>query len=341
MLKQDLRVGLAGATGALGTEIIRSLERSKLPIGELRPMASPRCAVPSVEFRGKKLLVRDFHPKEFPECDLIVLALPRQIALEHAESILEKGSSIIDMSGACESELGASTVVAEVNPELLESFRSSRMVGSPLPLTVILSTLLAPLSARIAGIRVRGALLRSASIRGRDGSEEFSRQVVSLFNSKKAPQKIFPQGLAFDVEAACEEPGISGWSESELLVSSQTEHVLGLGLGNIALTNMIIPIFTGLGLSLQIRGDEPIDSVAFRRLLSESRSIHLVEGHAQREQPRPRRFDRIRGIQVGRLRDDPQGDGVHLWAVSDETVFGAAENAVGILGEILRRDLIG
>jgi aspartate-semialdehyde dehydrogenase len=224
-----------------------------------------------------------------------------------------------------------------LNDEVLDAFPETRSVASPLPLTVILAHLLAPLRARCQDLSCRGTLMRAASARGRAGIEELSSQVVAMFNSRKGPRKVFSRGLAFDVEPICEEALDSNWAPGELSVARELGAILNLPDGNLAFTQVILPTFTGACLSLQIEGTSLRDAATCGDWLAGTRGLLLDSDPNADGPPRPRRADRKGGIQVGRLRDDPGGRGVHLWATSDEIVFGGAGNALSILRALLQR----
>jgi aspartate-semialdehyde dehydrogenase len=203
-----------------------------------------------------------------------------------------------------------------------------------------LAHLLGPLRAHAGDLRCRGMVMHSAALRGRGGVEELSNQVVSLFNSRTPQRKVFEHGLAFDLEPLVGQPGDSGWSDHELRISGQAATLLGLAPDRLVLSAMIGPWFNGIAFSLQLETDSGLDAARVASIFEAAPSLALASGVSADELPRPRRVDGSPQLQVGRLRDDPSGGSVHLWAVADELRFGAAGNAVSLLAALLEDDLI-
>jgi aspartate-semialdehyde dehydrogenase len=205
---------------------------------------------------------------------------------------------------------------------------------------VALGTLLAPLLAGGGSLKARGMLWHSASAFGRQGVEELSNQVVSLFNSRSPARKVFPQGLAFDVVPALGEPGPEGWTADERRCAEETAALLGLPAAHVVLGSAVGPWFNGLCLALAVEPEPALGAEACRQRLAGATGIALA-GVSARDLPHPRGVDGSTALSVGRLRDDPDGRTVHLWAVADELRFGAAGNAVAILAALIEDDLLG
>jgi aspartate-semialdehyde dehydrogenase len=340
MTERKLRIGVAGATGAVGREILGLLADSQLPVGELVPMASPACTSHTVEWRGDNLRVENQHQELLSTCDLVFVATPAAAAGEALTAIMDEGIPCIDLSGTLAAAPGVPVVVPAANRMDLQQFREQQAVASPRPDVVCLTTLLAPLRVHSGDLRCRGTVMHSAASHGRAGIEELSNQVVSLFNSRTPQRKVFEQGLAFDLVPALGRVGELGWTDHELRCSARSAAILGLPPDRIACTSVLGPWFNGICLDLRIEADVALDAALVARVLAEAPGVSVAAGAAGRELPRPRAADGLLSIQVGRLRDDPGGGAVHLWAVADELRLGAAGNAVSLLAALLEDDLI-
>jgi aspartate-semialdehyde dehydrogenase len=339
MSSSSLRVGLAGATGAVGREILALIEASTLPVGTLVPMASPACRSHTVELGGEKLRVENLLAEHISTCDLVIFAVPPAAAAEPLAAALDEGVPVIDLSGSLGPEQGVPVVVPAVNRMQLQDFREHQAVASPRPEVVGLATLLGPLRAHAGDLRCRGTVMHSAASRGRAGIEELSNQVVSLFNSRTPQRKVFPAGLAFDLEPAIGEPTGSGWTPHELHCALGAAALLGLPPERLAVSALVGPWFNGLCYSLFLETDTGLDAERLERIYEAAPGMQLGGGAQGREIPRPRAADGSTLLQLGRLRDDP-GGGVHLWAVADELRFGAAGNAVALLGALVEDGLL-
>jgi aspartate-semialdehyde dehydrogenase len=337
MSERSLRIGVAGATGAVGREITTLLDRAELPVEQV-PMASPACKTHSLELGGRNVRVENLLPEHIHACDLLIVAVPPEVAREPVEAALDEGVPIIDLSGVLGPERGVPLVVAAANRVDLEGFREHQAVASPRPEVVGLASLLAPVRAHAADLRCRGTVMHSAAGAGRAGIEELSNQVVSLFNSRTPQRTVFPEGLAFDLEPAIGVPGQDGWTGHEDRCARQLAALLRVPPERFAFTTLMGPWFNGICFSLLLETDAGLDAAQLERIYEAAPAVALATGSDPL--PRPRRADGMAQIQLGRLRDDPGGGAVHLWAVADELRFGAAGNAVALLAALIEDGLI-
>jgi aspartate-semialdehyde dehydrogenase len=332
-----IRVGVAGATGAVGSEILALCGRRNSPVSEIVPMVSPDSDVHQVPFAGGSVTVQDLHAENIASCDVVFFAVPRAVAAVHLPGALAAGIAVIDLSGALPPD--APCVVATVNRSALGRFGDMHAVACPSPAVTTLATLLHPVCSQARELFCRGLVLHPASVRGRAGIEELSQQVVSLFNSRKPVQQLFPHGLAFDVAPLLGDPGSGGWSDVEHATATTVAAMLGLEAPALAVTEVVGPWFNGLCLSLHVVTDLPLGAGDAEALLGPAPGIHLLRDPA--DLPRPRGADGHLGVLVGRLRDDPAGEGFHLWAAADAVRWGAAGNAVAVMKALLEDGHIG
>jgi aspartate-semialdehyde dehydrogenase len=337
MSERMLRIGIAGATGAVGREITTLIDGSELPV-DLLPMASSACKTHSLELGGRNVRVENLLAEHVNACDLVIMAVPPDVARASIEAALDEGVPLIDLSGVLGPDRGIPLVVAGANRMDLGGFREHLAVASPPPEVVVLASLLAPVRTHAVDLRCRGTVMHSAAAAGRGGIEELSNQVVSLFNSRTPQRTVFPEGLAFDVEPALGAPGRDGWTEREDRAAQQLASVLRVPAERFALSALMGPWFNGICLSLLLETDAGLDADQLERIFEAAPGVALATGADPL--PRPRRADGMAQIQLGRLRDDPGGGAVHLWAVADELRFGAAGNAVALLAALIEDDLI-
>jgi len=215
-------------------------------------------------------------------------------------------------------------VVASLEPEGIEAFRETRIACSPSAPSVALATLLDPLLG-LGATGCRATVLLSAGLAGRDGIEELSAQVTALFNGRTPPRKVFTSGLAFDLVAQAGPLLEDGSSSVERRVIIEVATLLRLDPSGLAVTTCLVPLFAGLALSAFVSFDDPPDAEEVRRALEQADTVHVGD-----PPPGPRRLAGRQDLYVGRIRSDPAGQGVHLWATADNLRFGASANALGI-----------
>ena len=324
-----MRVGVAGAPGALGKEVVQVLEMSAWKPDEIVPLARAASTTAFVEYDGRQIAVDDLSEQAMEELDGIVLAVPGEVAREAAARAADEGIATIDCSGVLAAE-GAPRVVPWLTPDRLVQWPDNGVVSLPSAGAMLIASVLAPLArAGIQGL-AHVTLLVPASEAGRRGIDELSRQVVTLFNAGTAPRKVFPDGLAFDLLPQLGELGDDGLSGLEARVAAEVRDLIGLP---VVVTAIRVPVFSGTSAAIVVHGARRTASELVERVLSDA-GVELPEAPGSRYLPRPRRVEGDTRVSVGRIRYDPAG-ALHLWSAADNLRLGAVA-AVGALGALLR-----
>ncbi|HHO49938.1 MAG TPA: hypothetical protein ENK18_03480 [Deltaproteobacteria bacterium] len=329
-MSTDLRVGVAGATGALGAEVIRVLDRATWRPEVLVALARASTATSHVEYGGERVPVDDVADEALDGLDALIVALPMPAARGVGEAAVAAGVPVIDCSGSLASDPGVPLVVPWLNPEALLRI-SHAAVSVPGPEALLLASALAPLArAGIAGA-VDAVVLAPASVQGRAGIDELSRQVIALFNSAAPPRKIFEHGLAFDLLPAPCSPDAGGGTEREARVVEQLGR-LGIAGGPVEVTWVGVPVFSGISASLTLRIPSPPDLALVQKIL-EGGGVVLPEAPGLRYLPRPRRVEGKAFAHVGRVRHGADGASLRLWLSMDNlrTTATAAVAAAAVL----------
>jgi len=326
-------IGVAGATGALGKEIVQVLDEAPWRPERVVPLASRASSVPYVEYGETKVGVDDLAEQAMDELDVLVLAVPPDVAREAGEESIAEGVPVVDLSGVFAAEDDAPLVLPWVNPEILAELPPEGVVSLPGPTAQLLAAILGPL--RRAGVvaDVDATVLLPASAWGRAGIEELSAQVIALFNQGTPPRKVFHDGFAFDLLPQVGATDDSGWTVAEQRAVAEVQALTGTP-GPLRATIVGVPVFSGISATLHLRTPQHLDLTLIERILSDGGAT-LPKAAGARYLPRPRRVDGKPFVQVGRLRQDPAGDGIHLWAALDN-VRGAAAAAVATVGALLK-----
>jgi aspartate-semialdehyde dehydrogenase len=330
-MASDLRVGVAGATGALGSEIVKVLDEVAWRPASLVPLARSTTSTTHVDFGGDRVPVDDFKDESLGGLDLLFVALPREAARVAGEAAIRAGIPVVDCSGAFALDRDVPLVVPWVNPDALAGLRLGA-VAVPDPAAVLVASVLGPL--RRAGVepRVDATVLVPASREGRPGIDELSRQVVALFNSGTPPRKVFPQGLAFDLTPAVGAVRDDGWTEAEREVAAQVDKIVGPAQIDVSLVG--VPVFSGLSALLVLRPDKIVPPELVMRVLADG-GVRLPDEAGPRFLPRPRRVEGKPFAHVGRVRLGRDGRSLHLW-LSMDNLRTVATVAVANAGVLLR-----
>jgi aspartate-semialdehyde dehydrogenase len=266
------------------------------------------------------------------EADLVIFAAPAAVTRALAPAVVEAGIAIIDVGGAL-LDMGVIAVPlagVSVDPE---TFADRRVVCSPSAPAVLAAVVLRPLTT-LGLSRAHITTLLPAGVVGRSGAEELSRQVVALFNSSDPPRSVFPDGLAFDVVGALGTP-TDDWTGAERRMSLELAALLRVPPPHLPSTLVFVPTFAGLSMSIVARLAQGVGAEQVRSALD---AIPLVE---VADPPKsPQSTVGSASAYVGRIRDDPGGDGVHLWATADNLRFGASANVIAIAAQLWRQNLL-
>ncbi len=337
MAENGLDIAIIGATGAAGSDIITALERSSLPVARWILVASATKAHLSVDIKGRSVPVLPGPPHRLPqvvldEADLIIMATPAAVTRTLAPAAIEAGIAIIDMSGALSDQGPMAVPLAGISIND-EGFQAARVVCSPSAPTVLAATVLRPLAA-LGLVRANMVCLLPAGMVGQAGAEELSRQVVALFNSADPPRNLFPTGLAFDILGAVGEPA-DDWTGAERRVSAELGGLLRLPPPRLPVTLTMAPTFSGISIAFHVQLQGDASAAQVRSALEAMPMVRLEDPVTS-----PKDAMGTAVAHVGRLRDDPGGAGVHLWAVADNLRYCASANAVALALHLWRNDLL-
>lgn len=329
----QVHVGVVGATGAIGREVLSVLDRVSWRPEQVSAAASPGTTVSTVSYGDESIPVEDVRDLDTGLLDAIILAAPEGPSREAGERALEDGVVIIDVSGAFRGEPDVPVVVPWINPEALATGSVRDVVALPGAPALLLASVLGPLArAGIVG-DLHATVMVPASAQGRPGIEELSKQVIALFNAGTPPRRIFPHGLAFDLLPALSEPGDDGWTREEHDTVDGVRALLGMPLP-LSATLVGVPVFSGISAELVLRPRRRVAPELLTRILGEG-GVGLPDSSGVRFLPRPRRVEGQPFAQVGRIRTRDEGEVLHVW-VSMDNLRAIATAAVGLAGAALR-----
>jgi aspartate-semialdehyde dehydrogenase len=340
----DVRVGLMGATGMVGTEMLRILEERNFPVGELRAYASPRSEGRKLPFRDGEVVCEVLRPGCFDGLDLVVIDVEDDLALEWAPQAVAAGALVVDNSAAFRMDPDVPVVVAEVNPEDL-SHLPKGIAACPNCTTAIPVTALAPLHRAARIDRMVVSTYQSVSGAGQSGLHELDSQWKKLSDRTDdlwragtlgAPvidSEVWAKPIAGNVIPLAGSVKEEGYTSEEWKMVRESRKILHDEDIKCAVTCVRVPVFIGHAVSVNVRFHRPMDKAEAAALLAAAPGVALVDGGDG--YPTPLEAAGIDPVLVGRVREDPSEPGsLNLWVTGDNLRKGAALNAVQ-LAEIL------
>jgi aspartate-semialdehyde dehydrogenase len=333
-----------GATGVVGTEMLRVLEERDFPVGELRAYASPRSEGRRLPFRGGEVTCEVLRPGCFDGLDLVVIDVEDDLAAEWAPRAAAAGAAVVDNSAAFRMDPEVPLVVAEVNPEDLAHLPRG-IASCPNCTTMIPVTALAPLHRAARIDRMVVSTYQSVSGAGQAGVRELDEQWKKLSDrteellragTRTTPvieSEVWSKPIAGDVIPLAGSVREEGYTSEEWKMVRETRKILHDDDIKCTVTCVRVPVFVGHAVSVNVRFHRPMAKAEAVELLREAPGVRLVDGGDGF--PTPLDAAGIDPVLVGRVREDGSEPGsLNLWITGDNLRKGAALNGVQ-LAEVL------
>ncbi|HEM46969.1 MAG TPA: hypothetical protein ENO23_07980 [Alphaproteobacteria bacterium] len=328
-MSAPLRIGIVGATGLLGREVIEVLEAERFPVLELRAFAGDRSLGEDVEFQGDVVPVR-VDDDDWTGLDVVVLCTPAAAALDLVRAALHAEVPCIDCSGALVGSAEVPLAIADLGAR--DDLAAAPLISAAPGPALVWAPVLAALQREAGLRRVTGSVLHSASSAGRAGVAALSEQTLALLNQREWHGVDVPAGpRAFDCHAHAVHDDED--KERAAPIEAQLVAILRRLLGPdvaIAVTSVHVPTFAGQGVTLSVETERPLGPERAAEVLAAAPG---VEVWGEGEGPSTRDSVGRGEVIVGRLRTDPTappGHGVLLWLVGDPVRLAAA-NVVKLL----------
>lgn len=344
MRSQRVRVAIVGATGAVGTELLRLLNQRSFPAAELSLFASQRSEGRKVHSNGwGELVVEVLRPGCFDACDLVFFDASDEVSRKWVPEALEAHAWVVDNSGAFRMDDRVGLVVPEVNgEELARRIRSGvvppglgRLVAGPNCSTVQLVLPLQILHQRWGLKRIVVSSYQSVSGAGQRAMDELRDQVVRGAEWKKS-ESAFPHPIGWNCIPQIGSFDASGESSEERKIQSETRKILGLPDLPITATAVRVPTLHCHAESVNVELARPYEIDELRSTLARSPGIQVIDHPAESVYPTGLQSHKNDAVAVGRIRRDGSvANGLNLWVVSDNLMKGAALNAIQIAELVL------
>jgi aspartate-semialdehyde dehydrogenase len=323
-------VAVAGATGAVGREMLRTLERRNFPVSRLVALASERSKGKKLVFKGQEVAVDVLGDDSFAGVDIALFSAGGSTSKRFAPAAASAGAVVIDNSSAWRMDEDCPLVVPEVNPEAA-SARPKGIIANPNCSTIQMVVALKPLhdEARLKHVVV--STYQATSGKGHAAVEELREQTRALGAGEPPVVQVFPAQIAMNVVSDWK-PGRDDYSEEELKMVNETRKIFGDPEIGVTPTCVRVPVVTGHSEALHVQLHQPLSAARARELLRAAPGVELVEGrYAPGAEPQPLQAADTDPVYVGRVRDDLAVPGaINLWVVADNLRKGAALNAVQI-----------
>ena len=321
-----MKIGILGATGAVGRQMIQCLEEQNIPVDELKLFASPRSAGGKLPFKGQEITIEAVSETCFAGLDVVFGAVSNALAKQYAPHIVKAGALFIDNSSAFRLEDDVPLVVPEINGE--DAKVNKGIISNPNCSTIIALMAVAAIH-RVSPIkRMVAATYQAVSGAGNGGITELAEEIEAIRAAQPVTPSVFPYQIAYNCIPFIGSMKDNGYTTEEMKMVNEGRKILHAPKLRVSCTCVRVPVYRSHSISLSLECERAVTPAeAAEALKAYPGVVYMEEGY-----PTPLMTSDQDLVYVGRLREDEIFDGgLSLWCCGDQIRKGAAANAVGIL----------
>jgi len=328
-------VAVAGATGAVGVEMIKTLEKRNFPVGKLTLLASARSAGKKLKFRGHDIEIRELRNDSFAGIDIALFSAGGSVSREFAPIAAKAGCVVIDNSSAFRMDESVPLVIPEINPSDVRQHKG--IIANPNCTTAITLMALYPLHQAFGVRRIFASSYQAVSGTGAKALEELQRQVEQIVEGKPVTKEVYPHQIAFNVLPHVDSFLPSGYTKEEMKMENEGRKIMHHPGFRASVTCVRVPVYRAHSVAVSAEFDKPVTPDAARDVLLKAPGLDVVDNPEKKEYPLPLYAAEKYNCQVGRIRQDcALENGICFWVAGDQLLKGAALNAVQIAEELLK-----
>ena len=328
-MNKNYRVAIVGATGAVGVELLRVLERRSFPVAAVRALASARSAGRTVNFRGEEIPVEELSEQSFDEIDIAFFSAGGHISRRFVPVARKSGAIVIDNSSVFRMEPDVPLVIPEINGEDVRQHHG--LIANPNCTTAVALMALYPLHRAFHVRRIFAASYQAVSGSGARAIAELKQQVESAAQNLPPHLEVFPHPIAFNVLPHVDTFLEDGYTKEERKMENEARKIMHHPHFRASTTCVRVPVYRAHSVAVSAEFECPISVEQAREVLAKAPGLELVDEPRLNRYPTPLDVAGKDNCQVGRVRRDCAFDnGLAFWVSGDQLLKGAALNAVQI-----------
>ncbi|MEK4906932.1 aspartate-semialdehyde dehydrogenase [Niallia sp. FSL M8-0099] len=344
---KGFNVAVVGATGAVGQQMIKTLESRDFPISTLTLLSSKRSAGTKVQYKDKEIIVQEATPDSFKGIDIALFSAGGGVSKELAPHAVRHGAIVVDNTSAFRMDKDVPLVVPEVNEEDLR--KHNGIIANPNCSTIQMVVALQPLKEKFGLSKVLVSTYQAVSGSGAAAVEELNSQTQAILNKEEFEPKILPvksdkkhYQIAFNAVPQIDVFTDNGFTYEEMKMINETKKIMHADDLKVAATCVRIPVATGHSESVYFELDnDQVTVEEIKSLLADAPGIVLQDDPSNQVYPMPADCVGSNDVFVGRIRQDLDvKNGFHMWVVSDNLLKGAAWNSVQIAESLIKLGLV-
>ncbi|HEY3913214.1 MAG TPA: aspartate-semialdehyde dehydrogenase [Verrucomicrobiae bacterium] len=334
-MKAKPHVAIVGATGAVGVEMIKTLEKRDFPVGKLTLLASAKSAGKTMTFRGKEITVEELKKDSFNGVDIALFSAGGSISKEFAPIAAKAGCVVIDNSSAFRMDTDVPLVIPEINASDLKNHKN--IIANPNCTTAVTLMALYPLHQAFGVKRIFASSYQAVSGTGAKAVEELKRQVGQIVAGEPVTKEVYPHQIAFNVLPHVDVFLPNGYTKEEAKMENEGRKIMHHPEFRASVTCARVPVYRAHSVAVSAEFEKPVTVDAALDVLKKAPGLDVVDNPEKKEYPLPLYASDKYNCQVGRLRKDCAFDnGLAFWVAGDQLLKGAALNAIQIAEELLK-----
>jgi aspartate-semialdehyde dehydrogenase len=322
-------VAVVGATGAVGIEMIKTLEKRSFPVGQLTLLASARSAGKKLKFRGQEVTVKELTKDSFAGIDIALFSAGGGISREFAPIAAKTGCVVVDNSSAFRMDDAVPLVVPEINAADVK--RHQGIIANPNCTTAITLMALYPLHKAFGCKRIFASSYQAVSGTGAKAIEELKRQVGEIVAGRPVTKEVYPHQIAFNVLPQVDSFLPTGYTKEEMKMENEGRKIMHHPNFRASVTCVRVPVYRSHSIAVSAEFEKPVSVDAARKVLQQAPGLDLMDEPEKNKYPMPLFTSEKDNCEVGRVRKDcALENGLCFWVSGDQLLKGAALNAVQI-----------
>ncbi|WP_396126276.1 aspartate-semialdehyde dehydrogenase [Anaerobacillus sp. CMMVII] len=346
-METGFHVAVVGATGAVGKQMLKTLEERNFPISKLTLLSSKRSAGKTVTFKGEEVVIQEATPGSFEGVQLALFSAGGSVSKALAPEAVKRGAIVVDNTSAFRMDSNIPLVVPEVNEEDLH--KHNGIIANPNCSTIQMVVALEPIRKKYGLKKVIVSTYQAVSGAGANAIKEMKDQTAAILAGEEFTPEILPCGsdekhyqIAFNAIPQIDKFQENGYTFEEMKMINETKKIMHLPELQVAATCVRIPVETGHSESVYFETESVgLTVTEMKTMLSEAPGIILEDDISQQLYPMAVNSVNKNDVFVGRIRQDLDNNtGFHMWVVSDNLLKGAAWNSVQISESLVKLGLL-
>lgn len=329
-----MKIAVVGATGLVGTMILKVLEERNFPVSELIPVASEKSKGKEISFKGKSYKVVTVDEAISMKPSIALFSAGGSTSTEYAPKFAAAGTTVVDNSSAWRMDPSKKLVVPEVNANVLTP--EDKIIANPNCSTIQMVVVLKPLHDKYKIKRVVVSTYQSVTGTGVKAVEQLNNERAGI-----SGEKAYPYAIDLNVIPQIDVFTENGYTKEEMKMIQETNKIMGDDQIRVTATTVRIPVMGGHSESVNIEFENEFDLNEVREALAAQEGVLVVDDPANLKYPMPIDAHNRDEVFVGRIRrDETQEKTLNLWIVADNLRKGAATNAVQIAEYLVKEKIV-